>query len=85
MNAERDAFKRAQMANGDEEQESAAPRFLQEGEDFGHQAAESQLDAIGTMQYQERADFEVEGLNDWERQHLGVGDGITGELALVVP
>ena len=40
-------------------------------DDFGHEAAESQLAAISTAHYQERADIEVEALNDWERQHLG--------------
>ena len=42
--------------------------------EFGQAAAESQLYEIGTSAYQERADLEVEGLNDWERQHLGGQD-----------
>lgn len=42
-------------------------------EDFGHEAAENQLAAISTANYEERADLEVEALNDWEREHLGAG------------
>ena len=51
---------------------SEPARVLME-EDFGHEAAENQLAAISTAHYQERADLEVEALNDWEREHLGGG------------
>ena len=35
---------------------------------------ESQLNAISAAHYQERADLEVEALDDWERQHLGAAE-----------
>ena len=45
---------------------------------FSHQA-ESQVEDIATYAYQERADLEVEGLNDWERRHMGAADSDSDE------
>ena len=74
MNAEKFAAER-RMSN--ENMEVAAngsdQRLIMVDEDFGHEAAENQLAAISTTHYQERADLDVEALNDWEREHLGAG------------
>ena len=50
--------------------------------DLQEETPESQLDAIGTAQYQERADLEVEALNDWERTHLGDGASDSDEAGM---
>ena len=42
---------------------------------FDQEVPESQQDGgdyIGTYAYEERADIEVEDLNEWERQHFGI-------------
>ena len=72
MNAERDAMKRASMGVNAEDRPFANDAGDAEA-DFEEETPESQLNAIGTFQYQERADLEVEALNDWERTHLGDG------------
>ena len=72
MNAERQTLKDAKMSAAFLP-DSQSPFLEDTADEYGQDLTESQLNAIGTSAYQERADLEVEALNDWERQHLGGG------------
>ena len=82
MNAERDARKRATMGVDADDNRPFADDVGAAEADLQEETPESQLDAIGTAQYQERADLEVEALNDWERTHLGDGASDSDEAGM---
>ena len=66
MNAERQILKDAKTA-ATYIPHSPSPFLEDTTDEYGQDLTESQLNAMGTTAYEERADLEVEALNDWER------------------